>query len=509
MANQPCPTVINECPCDISPFKNLSSEAPDLPVFFRTNFARVIPPLGTAGGPTPCQVSCDSTVSQEAADLCASELGFECSTAPWTNPINGNPIGGISSPPVPPPENTIGGNPFPRVFSQAQFCGAPCPDGSVFTYTVPAGIFSALAKGNTPPALAAAQATANSEAFSFACRQAQLHMVCLGPLNVVQFACVNTPYLAFITATGRFLAVAPQADDWELIGGQLPTGLTFHGGAVTGGTATIDGTPTQIGTFTFTIQITTPSGDMMTKQYTITVGGIPNAGTVPAGNVGTAYSFQLMDVGFVDPVFSLVTGTLPDGLSLNTSGLISGTPTTAQTTTATVQVAEASGVGACQAQVSITIKPGGFQFNLVWGTPATATDGDGAVSSVTTPTSATVNASASGGMNLAEILYQNGGNGGNQTYTSVTPINCNVKLTLSGTVQFPGGIFQGASCQIFINNVFSGSIGLTAPGTANLGFTLPAGVNQHVEFAVSCTANTSELGGQGANLSGLFQFTVL
>jgi len=492
----------------VSPFLNLSSAAPDLPVFFTTVFAKLDPPLGSAGGPQPCQVTCESTVSQQAADLCAQELGLECTQGPWTSPVNGVVSPPASSRAVPPPQNTAPGQPFPRLFNQAQFCGAPCPDGSVFTYTVPAGVFSALAYGNSPAAIAAGQAKANNEAFTYACRQAQLHIVCLGPLNVLFPPCANQPFLATIAATGRFLAVAPASDTWTLTAGQLPPGLTFHGGSFAGGIATIDGTPTQLGTFSFTIQITAPSGDTMSKQFTVTIRGIPNAGQQPDGKVGTAYSDQLFGVGYINPVFTLVSGSLPAGLSLSSTGLITGTPTTGQTTTATIQVAESDGTGACQAQVSIKITAG-FQFNLTWGAPATATAGDGAVSSTTSPNGATLNASASAGLNGALIDYQFGGGAGFQVYTSATPINCNVKLTLTGHVDFAGGVFQGGNALVYINGVFVGSTGLTAPGTANFPFTLPAGVNQRVDIEVTCSANTSELFGQGANLKAVYLCTTV
>ncbi|HTT33968.1 MAG TPA: Ig-like domain repeat protein [Methylomirabilota bacterium] len=56
-----------------------------------------------------------------------------------------------------------------------------------------------------------------------------------------------------------------------------------------------------------------------------------NPGTLPTATVGQAYSFQLTEVGGVSPfTWSITSGSLPAGLSLNSStGLISGTPTAA------------------------------------------------------------------------------------------------------------------------------------------------------------------------------------
>jgi len=68
-------------------------------------------------------------------------------------------------------------------------------------------------------------------------------------------------------------------------------------------------------------------------QMTITVGGplTINTNSLPNGTVGTPYAQTLQGAGGTAPrSWSLIAGTLPGGLSLNTaSGLISGTPTTA------------------------------------------------------------------------------------------------------------------------------------------------------------------------------------
>lgn len=173
---------------------------------------------------------------------------------------------------------------------------------------------------------------------SYACRQAQLHRICLS--NITDFVCVDSGYSQVITASGGFLALPGQVDNWQIVAGGLPAGLTFNGGTVQGGAVSITGTPTEIGIFSFTVQITAPNGDMMQKPYTLTVAGIVNADALPDGTVGTAYTAQLVAVGFVNPLFSIVAGTLPDGLTMDGTGLISGTPTTDEVDTLTFGVEE-------------------------------------------------------------------------------------------------------------------------------------------------------------------------
>jgi hypothetical protein len=62
--------------------------------------------------------------------------------------------------------------------------------------------------------------------------------------------------------------------------------------------------------------------------------------SLPTGTVGTAYSQTLQASGGIAPyTWSVSSGTLPAGLSLATStGVVSGTPTTAASANFTVEV---------------------------------------------------------------------------------------------------------------------------------------------------------------------------
>jgi hypothetical protein len=66
----------------------------------------------------------------------------------------------------------------------------------------------------------------------------------------------------------------------------------------------------------------------------------------PGGEVGVAYSDQLTVTGGTSPfTWSVSAGTLPPGLTLSASGgLLSGTPTTADSYTFTVKVTDSSGL---------------------------------------------------------------------------------------------------------------------------------------------------------------------
>jgi hypothetical protein len=321
MPQIPCPDKI-DCACDDSPFANLSSEAPDLPVFLGRSFTRLQPPLGTVWDGLDCPGVCQSTVSQEAADLCAEELAFACVVRGWTLP------GGTALAPAPPAQGAGGGPRYPVFFNTEQTCGVRCADGLVFLFTVPAFVFAGTS-----------QARADAQARSYACRQAQLRKVCLSSLTSP--VCAGVEFNQTITASGKFLATGSQTNAWVLEAGTLPPGLTFHGGNLQSNSATLTGTPTTPGTYFFIISVTDPKGNTMAKGYSLVIGGITNAGALPDARKNAAYSHQLTAVGFTVPLFSVI-GVLPDGLSMDESGLITGTPTTQGTASFTLQVEEAA-----------------------------------------------------------------------------------------------------------------------------------------------------------------------
>jgi len=117
----------------------------------------------------------------------------------------------------------------------------------------------------------------------------------------------------------------------------LPPGLTFTSGT---NSATITGTPTMTGSFMFGVQITDASGNTMQKTYTLGIIGIINTPT--QANQGSAYSFQFIASGGTPPYTFSLEGALPLGLSMDSTGLISGTPTETGTFNVTVTVTDSS-----------------------------------------------------------------------------------------------------------------------------------------------------------------------
>ncbi len=151
---------------------------------------------------------------------------------------------------------------------------------------------------------------------------------------------VGVPYSATVTATG---GVAPY--NWSVSSGTLPSGLTLTSNP--DGTGLISGTPTTLGTSTFTLQVLdseSPPASGISAPLNIYIEGFVTITTtsLPNGNVAIFYDNQLMATGGTAPYhWTITSGTLPPGLSLTTNtGVISGTPTTTGSYPFTVQVAD-------------------------------------------------------------------------------------------------------------------------------------------------------------------------
>ena len=161
---------------------------------------------------------------------------------------------------------------------------------------------------------------------------------------------VGVIYSQTLTAIG---GVTPYA--WSISAGTLPAGLALD--PLTG---IISGTPTTIGTSSFTVMVTDSIAGTANKILSITINAAPVITTTAllAGDVGVVYSQTLAATGGTVPyTWSISVGALPTGLSIGAStGIISGTPTVAGTYSFTVLLTD-SVSGTATQPLSILINP--------------------------------------------------------------------------------------------------------------------------------------------------------
>ncbi|AIY41596.1 Fibronectin type III domain protein [Collimonas arenae] len=165
---------------------------------------------------------------------------------------------------------------------------------------------------------------------------------------------IGNAYSQSLSASG---GVAPYT--YSLSSGSLPAGLSISAAGL------ISGTPTAAGAFTFTVGVldsTTPTALSTTKTYSMTV-AVPTMvlapASPPAGTISLPYSQQMSTTGGTAPysyAIQVGLGTLPPGLTLSPSGLISGTPTTAGSSTFSLKYTDStSGTGPFSQAQNVTI----------------------------------------------------------------------------------------------------------------------------------------------------------
>ncbi|WP_164931844.1 putative Ig domain-containing protein [Dyella sp. M7H15-1] len=134
--------------------------------------------------------------------------------------------------------------------------------------------------------------------------------------------------------------------------GSLPAGVSLSSAGV------LSGTPTQAGHFSFAITATDSSTGTgapftATDNYSLTVSNSTitlTPTTLTSGVAGVNYSATLSGSGGVAPYsFSVTSGSLPAGISLSSSGVLSGTPTAAGAFNVTITATDANSFTGSQA----------------------------------------------------------------------------------------------------------------------------------------------------------------
>ena len=167
----------------------------------------------------------------------------------------------------------------------------------------------------------------------------------------------GSAYLAQLDASG-----GSPPYTWSVAARSLPAGLTLQPGS-----GVISGTPTSPGSTNFTVAAkdSSPTPQTATQALTLAIGAAGPMAIVTSvltnATPNANYSATLHATGGVAPLtWSLVSGALPTGLSLASTGAITGDPTVPGDYNFAVQVADAcpaeqGGPATAQAQLSLTV----------------------------------------------------------------------------------------------------------------------------------------------------------
>ncbi|MDR3741078.1 MAG: putative Ig domain-containing protein [Terracidiphilus sp.] len=274
---------------------------------------------------------------------------------------------------------------------------------------------------------------------------------------------VNQPYSAYMMATG---GINPYT--WT-VSGTLPKGLTFD--PVLG---QLQGTPLQYGTYplAFGVKDSTTNPEPLTDAIGLIVtvdSGLQLSPILPNPQIGKAYSQALNATGGLKPyTWKLTSGTLPDGLQFNaTSGVISGTPTTAGAFTFTITVADAENP---KATAPVT-------FTLSTAAPGLSVTTPGVLPAAGVGNPYTMSLSATGGTPP-------------YTWTASGAVPAGLTLSTSGTI---AGTPTQYSVPAGTSNIFS----VTVTDSSNPQMTAPATMSLAVNRTLKITLDSLPTGRVG------------
>jgi len=103
---------------------------------------------------------------------------------------------------------------------------------------------------------------------------------------------------------------------------------------------TITGVPLVNGSYAFTVQVSDSTGRVQTKDLVICIMEIVTGATLPEATVGLVYAQPLVQqpAPVSSENWTLVSGTLPPGITLAPNGSLTGIPTEAGSFEFTVRV---------------------------------------------------------------------------------------------------------------------------------------------------------------------------
>jgi uncharacterized protein (TIGR03437 family) len=268
---------------------------------------------------------------------------------------------------------------------------------------------------------------------------------------------IGTSYSQSLTATG---GLSPYA--WSITNGTPPPGLSLNSSGI------LAGTPASVGTYTFTVQATDKTGATASTPLQLAINAAPlsitTSSPLPAGKVNSSYSLSLTASGGTPPYanWTISGGALPPGISLSSSGVLSGAPTTTGTYSFTIHLTDNVGAGA-SASFQLTIATAPLAITTVSPLPAgkvnTAYSQNFAASGGMPPYTnwTTSSASLPAGLTLSSVGVLSGMPVTAGAYSFTIQVTDSASATGSATFQLT--ISPGALAITTVSPLASGSVG--------------------------------------------------
>ena len=282
---------------------------------------------------------------------------------------------------------------------------------------------------------------------------------------------------------------------YSIVSGTLPTGLSLASNG------TISGTPTN-SQQTVTFRVTDSGGNYLDKPILFNQKPVWTTTSLAAASTASSYSQTLVttDDTAVARTYSLVSGSLPAGLSLASNGVISGTPTAGNTNSLVFRATDGNGGTQDKTLTISTTVISTFNSSTSWTAPS-------GVSSIDCLVVAGGGAGANNGSGNQPRGAGGGGAGGfrNLTNISVTP-----GTTYPITVGAGGAYFATVFANASGSNSSIGSLVVAAGGgggCANSGTPVAGGsgggnAQSGWGGAGNTPATTPSQGNNGGNSSG-------
>jgi hypothetical protein len=236
-------------------------------------------------------------------------------------------------------DSTIANMIYGQAYSDAVAAsGYPAVIYSISTGALPSGITLNSSTG----AIAGTSTTAGSYSFTVKAENAvsnvtqlftdDLYVTPSWTDNILAAFTYNTAYSDQVVATGT--------PTYTISSGTLPTGLSLNSS-----TGAVTGTPTYYGAYSFIIQAANETGSV-TQSFSGAIDRTPSwtDNTLANINYNIAYSDSVAAIGYPTITYSISSGALPTGISLNSStGAVTGTSTQSGSYSFTIRAENTAG----------------------------------------------------------------------------------------------------------------------------------------------------------------------